>query len=359
MVDLEIETVDAEMVDADVDPVAVVDAGVTDMAEMVDADADPVAVVDTGVTDMDVDSPADADGYGLGIEDYGRLISSFPSEALVSNFCSSRHMAPSGNQLDVDSCLAFTLCAALSFLVGLTCGDGQNTLEFSAQEMVDCIPIGVGGTKYALGYDYVQRKGLHLITDYPYTATYGTPCRNEKLAGCGGVKIVKSKGVEVVKSKGVKQSHRLRHLTFPGLECLNIYIEAKKQLVELLDNKNERTEVSSGQLHKSLGKILPFPVYDSAQARMGRLKYYFEGYVSIPPDLAPEALMYRPLTAGIPLYKSFEKFRTPHVSVEALMIYSKAPLLTTILLSAICYSSTQSNRVTEDDLDCNVVRVSR
>ncbi|KAK4379257.1 hypothetical protein RND71_001119 [Anisodus tanguticus] len=71
-----------------------------------------------------------------------------------------------------------------------------------------------------------------------------------------GDKIVKSKGVEAVTPNEASDFPR------PGMS--NIYIEAKKHLVEMLDNENETTEVNSGQLPKSLGRILSFPEYNSS-----------------------------------------------------------------------------------------------
>ncbi|TMW98053.1 hypothetical protein EJD97_004556 [Solanum chilense] len=71
-----------------------------------------------------------------------------------------------------------------------------------------------------------------------------------------GDKIVKSKGVEAVTLTGTSDVPR------PGMS--NIYIEAKKHLVEMLDNEDETTEASSGHLSKSLGRILSFPEYNSS-----------------------------------------------------------------------------------------------
>ncbi|CAN4125661.1 unnamed protein product [Withania somnifera] len=70
-----------------------------------------------------------------------------------------------------------------------------------------------------------------------------------------GDKIVKSKGVEAVTPTEASDFPR------PGIS--NIYIEAKKHLVEMLDNEDEPTEVSSGHLPKSLGRILSFPDKDA------------------------------------------------------------------------------------------------
>ncbi|XP_060218604.1 uncharacterized protein LOC132645574 [Lycium barbarum] len=71
-----------------------------------------------------------------------------------------------------------------------------------------------------------------------------------------GDKIVKSKGVEAVTPTEASDFPR------PGMS--NIYIEAKKHLVEMLDNENETTEVSSRQVPKSLGRILSFAEYNSS-----------------------------------------------------------------------------------------------
>ncbi|XP_009799667.1 uncharacterized protein [Nicotiana sylvestris] len=71
-----------------------------------------------------------------------------------------------------------------------------------------------------------------------------------------GDKIVKSKGVEAVSPTEASDFPR------PGMP--NIYIEAKKHLVEMLDNEDETTTLSSGQLPKSLGRILSFPEYNSS-----------------------------------------------------------------------------------------------
>lgn len=71
-----------------------------------------------------------------------------------------------------------------------------------------------------------------------------------------GDKIVKSKGIEAVTLAEASDFPR------PGIS--NIYIEAKKHLVEMLDNEDETTEVSSGQFSKSLGRILSFPEYNSS-----------------------------------------------------------------------------------------------
>lgn len=72
----------------------------------------------------------------------------------------------------------------------------------------------------------------------------------------GDKKTVKSKGVEAITLAEASDFPR------PGIS--NIYIEAKKHLVEMLDNEDETTEVSSGQLSKSLGRILSFPEYNSS-----------------------------------------------------------------------------------------------
>lgn len=71
-----------------------------------------------------------------------------------------------------------------------------------------------------------------------------------------GDKIVKSKGVEAVTLTEASDIPR------PGIS--NIYIEAKKHLVEMLDNEDETIEVSSVHLSKSLGRILSFPEYNSS-----------------------------------------------------------------------------------------------
>ncbi|CAN4111590.1 unnamed protein product [Withania somnifera] len=71
-----------------------------------------------------------------------------------------------------------------------------------------------------------------------------------------GDKIVKSKAVEAVTPTEASDFPR------PGMS--NIYIEAKKHLMEMLDKEDETPEVSSGQLSKSLGRILSFPEYNSS-----------------------------------------------------------------------------------------------
>ncbi|KAJ8573165.1 hypothetical protein K7X08_009676 [Anisodus acutangulus] len=82
-----------------------------------------------------------------------------------------------------------------------------------------------------------------------------------------GDKIVKSKGVEAVTPNEASDFPR------PGMS--NIYIEAKNHLVEMLDNENETTEVNSGQLPKSLGRILSFPEYYSSPGCSPREKSKF------------------------------------------------------------------------------------
>lgn len=72
------------------------------------------------------------------------------------------------------------------------------------------------------------------------------------------------RGDKIVKSKGVEAVTLTEASDFPRPGMSNIYIEAKKHLVEMLDNEDETTEVSSGQLPKSLGRILSFPEYNSS-----------------------------------------------------------------------------------------------
>lgn len=51
----------------------------------------------------------------------------------------------------------------------------------------------------------------------------------------------------------------------------NIYIEAKKHLSEMLSTADEVTDFSSGQLPKSLGRILSLPEYNSPLASPGKI----------------------------------------------------------------------------------------
>ncbi|XP_055817274.1 uncharacterized protein LOC129886565 isoform X2 [Solanum dulcamara] len=71
-------------------------------------------------------------------------------------------------------------------------------------------------------------------------------------------------GDKIVKSKGVEAVNVTEASDFPRPGISNIYIEAKKHLVEMLDNEDESIEVSSVQLSKSLGRILSFPEYNSS-----------------------------------------------------------------------------------------------
>ncbi|XP_016538067.2 uncharacterized protein LOC107839191 isoform X1 [Capsicum annuum] len=71
------------------------------------------------------------------------------------------------------------------------------------------------------------------------------------------------RGDKIVKSKGIEAATQTEAPDFPRPGMSNIYVEAKKHLVEMLDNEDETAEVSSGQLPKSLGRILSFPEYNS------------------------------------------------------------------------------------------------
>ncbi|KZV37821.1 hypothetical protein F511_31474 [Dorcoceras hygrometricum] len=51
---------------------------------------------------------------------------------------------------------------------------------------------------------------------------------------------------------------------YQRLGVSNIYIEAKKHLSEILNNEDENSESMTEQLHKSLGRILSFPDYNSS-----------------------------------------------------------------------------------------------
>ncbi|KAH0714833.1 hypothetical protein KY284_007738 [Solanum tuberosum] len=67
------------------------------------------------------------------------------------------------------------------------------------------------------------------------------------------------RGDEIVKSKGVELVTLTEAFDFPLPGMSNINIEAKEHPVEILDNENERTKVSSRQLPKSLARIRSFP----------------------------------------------------------------------------------------------------
>lgn len=127
---------------------------------------DDATIVDVVMADAELDY-MDID---LGVQDYGHLIS---HGALSSMFCSPKFMTPAYNQFKVGSCVPFAVTGALGALVALDSihyGDGsQDALDFSKQEIVDCLPIPEGrGTTISAGYDYVRRHGLHLEKDYPY-----------------------------------------------------------------------------------------------------------------------------------------------------------------------------------------------
>ncbi|KAK4418623.1 hypothetical protein Salat_2275100 [Sesamum alatum] len=57
---------------------------------------------------------------------------------------------------------------------------------------------------------------------------------------------------------------------YPRVGGSNIYIEAKKHLSEMLKNGEENVEPMTGQLPKSLGRILSFPEYNGSPCRSPR-----------------------------------------------------------------------------------------
>ncbi|XP_075476150.1 uncharacterized protein LOC142517669 isoform X1 [Primulina tabacum] len=65
-----------------------------------------------------------------------------------------------------------------------------------------------------------------------------------------------------LKAKGSAMVDETRR--YQKLGVSNIYIEAKKHLSEILNNNDENAESMTEQLHKSLGRILSFPDYNSS-----------------------------------------------------------------------------------------------
>lgn len=131
--------------------------------------------------DMEIDEIVDVDmeTNDLGVEDYGRLIS---SNAISSFLCSKKFMTLVSHQLDIESCISFTLGASLGALVVLDQPHTRDVPEFSKQDMVDCLPIESIGTTFEHGYNYVRTSGLHLEEDYPYVNDYGV-CRCSEIRG--------------------------------------------------------------------------------------------------------------------------------------------------------------------------------
>ncbi|XP_011092426.1 uncharacterized protein LOC105172605 [Sesamum indicum] len=78
------------------------------------------------------------------------------------------------------------------------------------------------------------------------------------------------KGEPVGKPKGKGSDMVNETYQYPRVGGSNIYIEAKKHLSEMLKSGEENVEPMTGQLPKSLGRILSFPEYNGSPCRSPR-----------------------------------------------------------------------------------------
>ncbi|XP_048141599.1 uncharacterized protein LOC115748623 isoform X2 [Rhodamnia argentea] len=83
--------------------------------------------------------------------------------------------------------------------------------------------------------------------------------------------VVKKRGEKNVKPRDSEANKEYENVNESKTRVSNIYIEAKKHLSEMLSNADEVTDFSSGQLPKSLGRILSLPEYNSPLASPGKI----------------------------------------------------------------------------------------
>lgn len=86
---------------------------------------------------------------------------------------------PVKNQGSCGSCWAFSVAAVLESHIAIQ--NNKTQLIVSEQELVDCVVNehkcggsgGCNGATQELGFDYIQKNGVTLLEDYPYTARNG------------------------------------------------------------------------------------------------------------------------------------------------------------------------------------------
>ncbi|PIN22835.1 hypothetical protein CDL12_04431 [Handroanthus impetiginosus] len=97
------------------------------------------------------------------------------------------------------------------------------------------------------------------------------------------------KGEPVVKLKDKGSTLVKENCQYPRLGGSNIYVEAKKHLSEMLKNGDENVSLT-GQLPKSLGRILSFPEYNGSPCCSPR-KYSDDIFITSPMRLSPRSIV--------------------------------------------------------------------